>query len=128
MALPTIYLDHAATTSMLPCALERLQELSAQVMGNASSVHRRGKQAKEVLDRCHESLGHLFDVPPSHVLFTSGGTESTNLAVWGALGGLEKAFDWIQAPRNERLLTSVIEHEATANLFKTLEKLKAPVT
>lgn len=124
----TVYFDNAATTAVLPCALERLNDLSAKVMGNSSSAHRLGRQAQEVLDRCHESLGRHFDVPPTHVIFTSGGSESNNLAIWGALGGLSQAFKWLKSGGQGKIITSTIEHPATGKVAEALHEMGAPVS
>jgi cysteine desulfurase len=123
----TVYFDNAATTPLLPCAFERLQTLSRDVMGNSASMHKRGRQAQEVLDQCHESLGRQFNVPPTHVIFTSGGTESNNLATWGALGGLTQAVNWIKSGNPGKLLTSTIEHSASSKVFESLECMGAQV-
>lgn len=123
----TVYFDNAATTAPLPVAVERLLELTTKVMGNSMSSHRKGRQAQDVLDQSHESLGRYFNVPPSHVVFTSGGTESNNLAIWGALGGLSQAFCWMKSPGQVKVLTSTVEHAASGKVFETLESTGAPV-
>lgn len=123
----TVYFDNAATTPLLPVALERLTQLTMDVIGNSASSHRRGRQAQEVLDQCHEALGRHFDVPPSHVIFTSGGTESNNLAIWGALGGLAQAFQWLKNGGQGKILTTTVEHAASAKVFETLEGMGARV-
>jgi cysteine desulfurase len=126
----TVYFDNAATTAPLAVVTERLVELSNQVMGNSHSAHKKGRQALEVLDQSHETMGRYFDVPPSHVVFTSGGTESNNLAIWGALGGLAQAFHWLKTTASDqksKLITSTIEHAATGKVFESLECMGAPV-
>lgn len=123
----TVYFDNAATTAVLPCALERLNELTTSVIGNSASVHQKGRQAQEILDECHESLGRHFNVPPNHVIFTSGGTESNNLAIWGAIGGLTQAFHWLKSGGQGKLITSTVEHSATSKVFETLECMGAQV-
>lgn len=123
----TTYFDNAATTTPLPDVVEELHRVTESVIGNSSSVHRRGRQAQEVLDQCHEALGRFFEVPPSHVIFTSGGTESNNLAVWGALGGLAQAFKSIKAATSARLVTSTIEHSSLGRVYETLQEIGAPV-
>ena len=79
----TAYLDHAATTPMLPAALEALMEQSARV-GNPSSLHTSGRAARAVVEEARERIGAALGARPSEVVFTSGGTESDNLAVKGA--------------------------------------------
>ena len=102
----TAYLDHAATTPMLPAALEALMEQSARV-GNPSSLHTSGRAARAVVEEARERIGAALGARPSEVVFTSGGTESDNLAVkgaWLARRALDPALDGI--------VTSGIEHHA----------------
>ncbi len=96
-------------------------------MGNSASAHRKGRQAQETLDLCHEAIGRHFNVPPNHVVFTSGGTESNNLAIWGALGGLAPAFHWLKSGGQGKLLTSTVEHSASSKVFESLECMGAQV-
>lgn len=124
---PTVYFDNAATTAPLPCAVERLFDLTKNVIGNSMSAHRKGRQAQDALDQSHETLGRYFNVPPGNVIFTSGGTESNNLAIWGALGGLIQGFNWIKSPGNAKVITSTVEHAASGKVFETLELMGAPV-
>ena len=112
----TVYFDNAATTQPLPIVLERLQELNTSIMGNSSSAHQKGRLAQEALDQATEKFSLYFDVPPSHVIFTSGGTESNNLAIWGALGGLTQAFHALKSGTQGKVLTSTIEHAASARI------------
>ncbi|MBB1042822.1 aminotransferase class V-fold PLP-dependent enzyme, partial [Dietzia sp. Cai40] len=76
------YLDHAATTPMRPSALAAYAEAAATV-GNASSLHGAGRRARRRVEEARESLAAHLGCRPSEVVFTSGGTESDNLAVLG---------------------------------------------
>src|SRR6059058_6529589 len=76
------YLDHAATTPMLPQAVDLMSELLGQV-GNASSLHATGRRARRVVEESRETVAAALGARPSEVVFTSGGTESDNLAVKG---------------------------------------------
>ena len=76
------YLDHAATTPMLPEVLAAMTEQLGRV-GNASSLHASGRAARRVAEQSRERLAEALGARPSEVLFTSGGTESDNLAVKG---------------------------------------------
>src|SRR5262245_10180307 len=76
------YLDHAATTPMLPAAVEAMTTELAQV-GNASSLHNAGRRARRVVEESRELIAENFGAKPSEVVFTSGGTEADNLAVKG---------------------------------------------
>jgi cysteine desulfurase len=78
----TVYLDHAATTPMLPAALEATMEQLA-VVGNPSSLHRIGRAARRVVEESRERIARAIGATPSEVVFTSGGTEADNLAVKG---------------------------------------------
>ncbi|HET7661188.1 MAG TPA: cysteine desulfurase family protein [Oryzihumus sp.] len=100
------YLDHAATTPMLP---EAIAAMSAQmaVVGNASSLHTSGRQARRVVEESREAIAQALGARPSEVLFTSGGTESDNLAVKGTFLARRDADH-----RRVRLLVSAVEHHA----------------
>ena len=102
----TAYLDHAATTPMLPAALEALMEQSA-VVGNPSSLHTSGRAARAVVEEARERIGAALGARPSEVVFTSGGTESDNLAVKGAWLA-RRAKD----PALDGVVASGIEHHA----------------
>jgi len=100
------YLDHAATTPLVPAALAALQEQAGHV-GNASSLHAHGRRARRVVEESREVLASAWDVRPSEIVFTSGGTESDNLAVKG-LYWAARATD----SRRRRVITTAIEHHA----------------
>jgi cysteine desulfurase len=100
------YLDHAATTPMLPVALAAMTEQLA-VVGNASSLHRTGREARRVVEESREQIARCLGARPSEVLFTSGGTESDNLAVKGTYAARRDAD-----PARVRLLVSTVEHHA----------------
>ena len=76
------YLDHAATTPMLPHAAQTMAALLTEV-GNASSLHAAGRRARRVVEESRETIAAALGARPSEVVFTSGGTESDNLAVKG---------------------------------------------
>ncbi|MGP4002470.1 cysteine desulfurase family protein [Streptomyces sp. 8N706] len=100
------YLDHAATTPMLP---EAVQAMTAQlaVTGNASSLHAAGRRARRTVEESRECLAAALGARPSEVVFTAGGTESDNLAVKGVYWS-RRAAD----PRRTRVLASPVEHHA----------------
>ena len=79
-----IYLDHNATTPMVPAALDRFTAVARDTWGNASSVHHFGQQAKAVLDEARAAVAALIGAAASEVVFTAGGTEGDNAAVRGA--------------------------------------------
>ncbi|MGW0916049.1 cysteine desulfurase family protein [Streptomyces sp. NPDC002784] len=100
------YLDHAATTPMLP---EAAEALAAQlgVTGNASSLHAAGRRARRTVEEARETLAEALGARPSEVVFTSGGTEADNLAVKGLYWARRDAD-----PARTRVLASPVEHHA----------------
>lgn len=100
------YLDHAATTPMLPAAREAMAERLG-VTGNASSLHGAGREARRVVEESRERLAELVGARPSEIIFTSGGTEADNLAVKGGYAAVRQAD-----PHRRRVITSAVEHHA----------------
>ncbi|MGH3913277.1 MAG: cysteine desulfurase family protein [Pseudonocardiaceae bacterium] len=100
------YLDHAATTPMLPDAAAAMSE-ALSVLGNASSLHGSGRRARRTVEESRESIAEAFGARPSEVVFTGGGTEGDNLAVKG-LYWARRAAD----QRRRRVLVSTVEHHA----------------
>ncbi|WP_432074780.1 cysteine desulfurase family protein [Streptomyces wuyuanensis] len=100
------YLDHAATTPMLPEAIEAMTAQLA-VTGNASSLHAAGRRARRTVEEARETLAEALGARPSEVVLTSGGTEADNLAVKG-LYWARRAAD----PRRTRVLACPVEHHA----------------
>jgi cysteine sulfinate desulfinase/cysteine desulfurase-like protein len=101
-----VYLDHAATTPMLPAALVAMTEELAQ-LGNPSSLHNSGRRARRVVEESREQIAEAYGARPSEVVFTSGGTEADNLAVKG-LFWASRAGD----PARRRVLAAAAEHHA----------------
>lgn len=100
------YLDHAATTPMLPEAVEAMTA-ELRELGNPSSLHAVGRRARRVVEESREIIAEAFDARPSEVVFTSGGTEADNLAVKGVFWARRAAH-----PARTRVLASAIEHHA----------------
>jgi cysteine desulfurase len=103
---PVAYLDHAATTPIYP---EVVDAMAAQMgrLGNASSLHGSGRHARRVVEESRETIAAALGARPSEVVFTSGGTESDNLAL--------KGFYWARRrddPRRVRVLSTAVEHHA----------------
>src|SRR5215472_12696190 len=103
---PVVYLDHAATTPMIPAALEAMTEELAQ-LGNPSSLHNAGRRARRVVEESRELIADAYGARPSEVVFTSGGTEADNLAIKG-LYWARRAAD----PARRRVLAAATEHHA----------------
>ena len=100
------YLDHAATTAMLPVAIEAMTQHLREV-GNASSLHASGRNARRVVEEARETIAQAMNCRPSEVVFTSGGTEADNLAIKGIYWSRRAADD-----RRRRILSTSIEHHA----------------
>ena len=111
-----VYLDHAATTPMLPVALEAMtRQLNG--VGNASSLHASGRAARRVVEESRETIARVIGARPGDVVFTSGGTESDNLALKGIYWA-RRAED----PRRVRILSTTIEHHAVLDPLHWLEE------
>ena len=111
-----IYLDHNATTPIAPSVLEILIAAQREQFGNASSVHSFGQIAKSLVDDARASVANLIGGRPQEIIFTSGGTESDNLAIRGVA-------EVAATSKRRRLIVSSIEHEAVLNTVKTLGKV-----
>jgi len=103
-ALKTIYLDYNATSPLDAAVREAMLPFLGDVWGNPSSVHHVGRQARAALDDARERAAKVLGAKPSEVVFTGGGTESNNLAIFGAARLLK--------PKGKHLITSAIEHHA----------------
>ncbi len=111
-----VYLDHAATTPVLPEAAEAMVRLLGRP-GNASSLHTSGRAARRVVEESREAVARVLGARPGEVIFTSGGTESDNLAVKGVYWS-RRAGD----PRRIRILASAVEHPAVLDPLAWLER------
>ncbi|WP_121252047.1 cysteine desulfurase family protein [Nocardioides ferulae] len=105
-ARETVYLDHAATTPVRPEAVAAMAAHLHRV-GNPSSLHASGRWARRVVEESREAIAGAVGCRPGEVVFTSGGTESDNLAVKGSFWSRRDAD-----PRRTRVLTSAVEHHA----------------
>jgi cysteine desulfurase len=112
----TSYLDHAATTPMLPEAVAAMTATLAEV-GNASSLHASGRRARRTVEESRERLAAALGARPSEVVLTAGGTESDNLAVKGIFWARREAD-----PRRRRVVASAIEHHAVLDAVDWLER------
>ncbi|HYN96310.1 MAG TPA: cysteine desulfurase family protein [Pilimelia sp.] len=111
-----VYLDHAATTPLLPAVLAAMTGQLGRV-GNASSLHASGRAARRVAEQSRERLAEALGARPSEVLFTSGGTESDNLAVKGLYWARRDADS-----RRRRIVVSPAEHHAVLDSVEWLAK------
>jgi len=115
-----IYLDYAATTPVRLEVLQTLNELQSSTFGNASSIHTFGQEAKRVLEESREAVAGCIGAAPGEVIFTSGGTESDNLAIRGTAYALKD--------RGNHIVTTAIEHPAVLNCCGALEEEGFDVT
>lgn len=114
-----IYLDHAATTPMRPGVLDAMEPFARDAFGNSSGSHGISREAKNALEDARESAAEMLGCRPLEIVFTSGGTESDNLAVKGAA---------LAGGRRGGVVTTAIEHEAVLEAAGFLERLGCPVT
>lgn len=108
-----IYLDYAATTPVLPEVAAVMQPFLFETFGNPSSLHWFGQEAKQALDRARDSIAHILGADTSEIYFTSGGTESDNLALIGVTNAL--------ASKGNHIITSSIEHHAVLETCEFLQ-------
>ncbi|EGL83163.1 aminotransferase class V [Caldalkalibacillus thermarum TA2.A1] len=109
-----VYLDNSATTQVAPEIQQTLMEVVANYYGNPSSLHRIGGEAEKLMARAREVAARFLGVKPDELFFTSGGTESNNLALKGA------AFQY--QSRGKHIITTQIEHAAVYQVCKALER------
>jgi len=107
-----VYLDNNATTPVLPEVLEAMRPYFDEHFGNASSIHHHGQETRAAVERARESVAALLGCCASEVVFTSGGTEANNLAIFGL------------ASAGDHVITSTIEHHAVLNACKHLDKYR----
>jgi cysteine desulfurase len=121
----TIYLDHAATTPVDPEVARAMEPYLTDHFGNPSSIYRVGQDGRAALDRARGAVARVLGCQPSEVLFTSGATESNNLALSGVMWQARLASPDGPIPH---LITTSIEHHAVLHTAKWLEKLGFGVT
>ena len=110
----TVYLDYNATTPLDAAVREAMMPFMCGVFGNPSSIHHVGRQARAALDAARERVAGIFECQPSEVVFTSGGTESNNLAIFGTARRLRA--------KGRHIITSAVEHHAVLHCFDQLER------
>ena len=110
----SVYFDYNATTPLDPGVREAMLPFFGEVWGNPSSVHHVGRKARALLDDARDRAAALLGAKPSEIIFTSGGTEANNLAIFGTSRGL--------AAKGRHLITSSVEHDAVLQSFDYLEK------
>jgi cysteine desulfurase len=114
-----IYLDHNATTAVEPAVLEAMLPYFAGEFGNASSIHTFGQRAREGVETARDQVAALLNARPQEIVFTSGGTESDNHAIFGVVAAAARSLTANKPARH--IVTSSIEHEAVLNACQALE-------
>src|SRR4030095_16994186 len=109
-----IYLDYNATTPLCDPAREAMLPYLDRLFGNPSSVHAAGREARAAIDNARDKLAALLRVKPNEIIFTSGGTESCNLAVFGLARS--------RTQRGGHVISARTEHHAVLNAIEHLEK------
>lgn len=109
-----IYLDNNATTQVHPEVVDIMNFCLKECFGNPSTIYSFGKKAKRLMDESREKIAKMIDASKDEIVFTSGGTEADNLAIFG----IAKA----NKDRGKHIITSKIEHHAVINSCKALEK------
>jgi cysteine desulfurase len=135
-----VYLDHNATTAVVPDVLDAMLPYLSGEFGNAASIHTFGQKARAAVETAREQVAALIGARPQEIVFTSGGTEADNHAIFGAVGAL---VSWpaissanpigdldrrLSVAHLKHIITSAIEHEAVLNSCQALEKQGVAVT
>ena len=107
-----IYLDNAATTSLAPEVLEAMMPYLTEKFGNPSSIYSYGREARMAIENARKSVANILDAHPAEIFFTSGGTESANTAIAGAVRDLGCTH----------IISSLIEHHATLHTVEYLHR------
>jgi cysteine desulfurase len=113
-------MDANATTPLLPEVFEAMRPFFLEHYGNASSIHQQGQYARAAVDHARAAIAHLLRCRTSEIVFTSGGTESDNLALFGTLD--------TSATEPAHLITTSIEHDAILHAAESLAKHNVEVT
>jgi cysteine desulfurase len=115
-----IYLDHAATSPMHPRVIEKMLEAMNSTFGNPSSIHSFGREARQRIDLARSVLANSIGAKDNEIIFTSGGTEADNMALFGVAETYQH--------NGRHIITSDVEHHAVLHACKKLEKVGFEVT
>lgn len=122
-----IYLDHAATTPLDPRVKEAMEPFLTGEFGNAGGLYREGRRAKEAVDQSRGNVADILGCRPEEIIFTSGGTEGDNLALFGIARAYQKRLalsdpEQAEGESKGHIITTAIEHHAVLHACKALEK------
>src|ERR1700682_727457 len=123
-----IYLDHNATTPVDPAVLDAMLPFFSSDFGNASSIHTFGQRARAAVETAREQVAALLNARPQEIVFTSGGTESDNHAIFGVVLPSLTSSTSSASLTSPHVITTTIEHEAVLNACQALEKQSVAVT
>jgi cysteine desulfurase len=115
-----IYLDHAATTPMHPRVIEKMMEVMNHNFGNPSSIHSFGREARHYIDLARETLAKSIGAKENEIVFTSGGTEADNMALFGVAESYQH--------KGKHIITTQVEHHAVLHACQRLEKMGYEIT
>lgn len=119
-----VYLDHNATTPLAPEVFEAMRPFFTESFGNASSIHSWGQEARAAVEDAREQVAALIGAEPGEIVFTSGGTESDNTALFGVVEAAQARNPGL----TPHVITSAIEHPAVLNAAQALERRGVAVT
>ena len=105
------YFDHSSTTPIHPDVLKLINEVQKSNYGNPSSIHKKGRIARSLIEQSREKIANAIGTEPNKIIFTSGGTESNNQVLWSRLG-----------KRKNHIISDVIEHPAILNVLEFLKR------
>ena len=117
-----IYLDHNATTAVDPAVLDATLPYFSNDFGNASSIHTFGQQARAAVETAREQVASLLNARPQEIVFSSGGTESDNHAIFGVVSSSLASATSSASLTSPHIIATTIEHEAVLNACQALEK------
>ncbi len=115
-----VYFDHSATTPVRPEVVEEMQKYLTEVFGNPTSMHYFGRMARKAIEEAREKVAQAIGAQANEIVFTSGGTESNNMAIHGVA--------MINKNRGNHIITSAVEHHAVLNTVKALGKQGFTIT
>ncbi|MEH7306512.1 cysteine desulfurase family protein [Neobacillus drentensis] len=115
-----IYLDHAATSPMHPKVIDKMIEVMQSTFGNPSSIHSYGREARHLIDQARSVLAGSIGAKDNEIIFTSGGTEADNMALFGVAETYQH--------NGKHIITSKVEHHAVLHACQRLEKMGYEVT
>lgn len=118
-----VYLDHNATTPLAPEVFEAMRPYLTGAFGNASSIHSWGQEARAAVEDARERVAKLINAEPGEIVFTSGGTEGDNTALFGTVEAAKSRAPGLRP----QVITSEIEHPAVLNAAQALERSGATV-